>query len=294
MKDKSPKKNNLYQATTNINHDLADKIIAASDSEYLKWCEQANIVPSHSRAKPAITPKAPLADNILASIDIAAILHELRNPLAAISAHVQVLEAKALSLDADLAKNFSHIHDGINHMSRLMEQFRHLSRLAPADLQRVNLPDIVEEILMLLQSIALIRNISLKTDICTEQAYCLLDESQIRRLITNLFINACDACAFREQPLIEISLKKVDQQAILAISDNGRGIDADNLKNIWQPFFTTKNSGTGLGLCACTDIANEHNGQLKLDNNPGFGCTFSLIIPLSHNTLEDLLDILME
>ncbi len=294
MKDKSTKKNNLYQKPSIINHDLADRINAASDAEYLKWCKNVELQPNHALSKQAIKTQDPIADNVLASIDIAAVLHELRNPLAAISAHVQVLEAKVLGLDADLAKNFGHIHDGINHMSRLMEQFRHLSRLAPADLHRLNLPDIVEEILMLLQSIALIRDISLKTDIFTEQAFCLLDESQIRRLITNLFINACDACAFREQPTIEISLKKAGSNMVLAISDNGNGIDPENLENIWQPFFTTKASGTGLGLSACTDIAHEHGGELKLCNNPGLGCTFSLIIPLSNDTLDDLLELLMD
>lgn len=216
----------------------------------------------------------------------AAVLHELRGPLQAVRAHVQLLERKTgRQGDEDLARHYLPIYQGIDHISALLDQFLRLSRLTPACLTCLDLSACVRELLPLLRSMAVIRGIELTVEIAAGLPACQGDEQQLKRLLFNLFANACDALADHcgdqgWQPRIRLALKREAGEFVLSVSDNGCGISAEQLTKIWQPFYTSKVAGTGLGLPGCLGIAAEHGGRLSVTSKPGEGSCFSLRLPL--------------
>lgn len=228
----------------------------------------------------------------------AAVLHELRGPLQAIRAHVQLLERKtSRGGDEALARHYLPIYQGIDHVNDLLEQFLRLSRLMPASLTQLDLSLAVRELLPLLRSMAVMRGIELTAEIATGLPSCQGDEQQLKRLLFNLFANACDALAEytgegdiatngaaasgnkTRQPEIRLLLTQKAGKLVLSVSDNGCGIAADKQDKIWQPFYTQKAGGTGLGLPSCLGIAAEHGGTLTLTSKPGQGSCFTLRLP---------------
>jgi polar amino acid transport system substrate-binding protein len=208
------------------------------------------------------------------------IVHELRNPLQAIQSYLQILERSQLDSELQSFGYFSALYAEIERMDKLLEQFLRLTRLAPANPQPLLLADLIKEIIPLLASLAKVRGITLHTTIDSGKAYCLCDEQQFKRLLFNLFVNACDACVNSSEPIVHIQLQVEAQELVLALIDNGCGISSDQLTKIWQPFYTSKPSGTGLGLPSCAQFAAEHKGSLTVTSTPEQGSCFTLRLPV--------------
>ena len=100
-------------------------------------------------------------------------------------------------------------------------------------------------------------------------------------VIMNLIINACDA--LENNGRILINLKNTDSEIILKIKDNGCGIKDEDLPNIFQPFFSTKDKGLGLGLAHCQEIIEKHSGIISVTSKPGTETEFTIILPKKLN-----------
>jgi len=108
------------------------------------------------------------------------------------------------------------------------------------------------------------------------------DSEGIHRAVLNIVTNALDACDQREDGLVTVRTEQLPQAGTVQVSveDNGTGIDADNLKQIFNPFFSSKGArGTGLGLAVSQKILKEHGGQIHVESHPGEGSHFTLEIP---------------
>lgn len=210
----------------------------------------------------------------------AALMHELRNPLQAIRAHIQLLERKTGGHNEELKRHFLPLYHSLDHINSLLDQFLRLSRFAPTCLASLAITECVSELLPLLRSMAVMRQVKLKEAIALDLPACLGDEQQLKRLLFNLFANALDACAGKQKARVCITLKQQQEKIILAVQDNGCGMESDKLEAIWQPFYTNKATGTGLGLPACLKIAAEHNGSLTVISRPNEGSCFTLSLPI--------------
>ncbi len=93
-------------------------------------------------------------------------------------------------------------------------------------------------------------------------------------MLTNIILNAVQSLVDKGE--IVISGKKINDDTVIEISDSGKGVPEENLENIFQPLFTTKQKGTGLGLSSCQTIIKSHNGSVTYSNNPS---TFKILIP---------------
>lgn len=210
----------------------------------------------------------------------AAVIHELRNPLQTIRAYLQILERKLASQNGEPLHHFDLLYAEIGRMDGLLNQFLRLARMAPAELQPLNLGEKIDELLPLLRSMTVMRGINLETDLTPKLPLCWCDEQQFKRLLLNLVANACDACEKSMNSCVRIHLHEQNGDLILSVIDNGYGIPAEQLEKVWQPFYTSKSGGTGLGLPACAQIAAEHGGSLTVVSEPGQGSCFTLRLPV--------------
>ena len=207
----------------------------------------------------------------------AAVIHELRNPLQTIRAYLQLLE-RGLQKNSESShyRHFEQLYNEISRMDSILSQYLHLSRMAPTELLPLNLAVKISELVPFLRSMAVVRGINMEAEMIEDLPLVLCDEQQIKRLLLNLFVNACDACTGVSEAKVIIQLYAEDGDLVLNAIDNGCGIPKEKLEKIWNPFYTNKASGTGLGLPSCARIAAEHGGSLTVISEPGQGSCFSL------------------
>ena len=121
--------------------------------------------------------------------------------------------------------------------------------------------------------------ILLKIGLVPSNAKLQFDSQLIEQIFINIIGNSIYALKKVENPLISINCEVKDLQTIIAISDNGKGISDDILKQIFIPFFTTRKDGSGIGLSLSKNIMKQHNGQLLVSSEEGVYTTFSLVFP---------------
>jgi signal transduction histidine kinase len=110
------------------------------------------------------------------------------------------------------------------------------------------------------------------------------DRTQMNRLFTNLLTNAVEACKHQAECRIIISEQRMDNLILISIRDNGEGIPEDVQEKIFIPNFTTKSSGTGLGLAMCKGIVEQAMGRIWFETEKGIGTTFFVELPVAENS----------
>jgi len=125
---------------------------------------------------------------------------------------------------------------------------------------------------------------NLKLELPAEKIYTFSDHSQLLRMLTNLLENAKQAIPAEREGLIEVTLKAEDGHALITITDNGHGISDEVAQRIFQPYFTTKSSGTGLGLAMTRKIIEFWKGSIWFESEEGKGTTFFVRLPVQSHT----------
>jgi len=187
----------------------------------------------------------------------------------------------------DLAQLFEDSQQGLTRITNIVTSLKGFSRIAElTDLNEYNINDGIETTLVVANN-----EIKYHADVETELAevpLIICNAGQINQVVLNLLVNAAQAIKSQERDdrgLITIKTYSTDNKVVCEISDNGPGIEAENLQHIFDPFFTTKpiGTGTGLGLSISYDIiATKHNGKLLVDSTVGEGTTFTIELPVKH------------
>lgn len=189
----------------------------------------------------------------------AGIGHEIRNPMTSIRGFLQLLIGKKECLS--YRKYFQMMIDELDRANSIITEFLSLTKSKPTSLIKNNLNAIVNSLypLLLADTVNANKNIVLETD---EVPDLLLDEKEIRQLILNLFRNGLEAMP--STGTITIRTYVEGKEVVLAVEDQGTGIDLQLLERIGTPFFTTKDEGVGLGLAVCYGIANRHKAAIEV------------------------------
>lgn len=204
--------------------------------------------------------------------------HELRNPLAIIRALAEEVEAD----QPEKNRSVENARDIIAETQRLSDLVTHFLSLSHApdgsNAQPVSLQQEVQRVVQLM-----VRGnppgVSIETDLPAGNLTISADERAVRQLLLNLLVNATEALS--GQPgKISVTLKERRQQAELRIADTGAGIAPRDLARVFEPFFTTRPNGTGLGLALCKSIVDNLDGELKLESTVGKGTTAIITLPL--------------
>jgi signal transduction histidine kinase len=207
----------------------------------------------------------------------AGLAHEIRNPLGGIQLFASLLE-KDLGHMPEQHALVQKISSGVCVLDGLVNDILDCAGEMTLQLAEVDLVGLVHESVELLAPLINQRRSEIITDL-PDRAELVVDRNQVRSALLNLLRNAVEAAD--QQGLISITLHSRDDQrsAEIIIADNGPGIPAENLDKIFNPFFTTKDTGTGLGLAQVHRIIEAHGGCIRAENLPERGARFSIELP---------------
>jgi PAS domain S-box-containing protein len=235
----------------------------------------------------------------------ASVAHEIGNPLNALHIHLQLMEREVkkiktgtasselfsrprsqnLPVEADTAEiskkleQYLDVAKGeITRLDYIITQFLQAIRPAPLQLKLFSLNDVVEKTLELLRPEIENRGVTLKTKLARQLTPTPIDATQMQQVLVNLVKNAMHAMTSGGTLTLQTSESSDD--VWMSVADTGGGIPQEQLNRIFEPFYTTKKKGSGLGLMIVQRIVRAHNGRIELESRVGRGTTFRIWLPL--------------
>jgi PAS domain S-box-containing protein len=217
----------------------------------------------------------------------ASLAHELNQPLTAILSNAQEALRFMSSTPADLDEVREILQDIVKDNSRAGEVIRRMRALVKKeqlDFASLDLAALVREVVALVHSDAILQNVDITLALDDHLPAVRGDKVQLQQVLLNLLINAFDA--MKERPAheraVELRVERNGGGVIQGtVSDCGTGLSRDKLNKVFQPFYTTKGEGLGLGLSICRSIVEAHGGRLWAENNAERGATFFFTLPVS-------------
>jgi len=198
--------------------------------------------------------------------------HDLRNPLSVMKMSVDLIKQSPQDSkisDPNVTKRIDLIEKSIDRISHQVDDVLGYVRLSPLNLQNVSLYDTIQNSLKKVNIPSDIQVVVPQNDLCID-----CDTIKLDAVFINLIVNSIQELNQGGKITIEISEK--DNMVILKFIDSGKGIPDKDISKVFEPLFTTKQKGTGLGLASCKNIVEQHQGQISVTNNP---TTFTIILP---------------
>jgi signal transduction histidine kinase len=206
----------------------------------------------------------------------ASLAHEIRNPLASISGATNLVESTKTSEEMRRA-SIAIIHKEIERLNRLLTNLLDFARPRQPEFRAVQPGQLIDAIINLAGHSAQQKGITILKDVPPSVPTFECDPEQMKQVVLNLMINAVQAMTAPGE--IVLSARQYDSSVMIRVRDHGTGIDDQDLDNIFNPFFTTKDSGTGLGLSVVYQIVTQHGGTVTAERNTDRGMTFSVVVP---------------
>lgn len=210
------------------------------------------------------------------------VAHEIKNPLTPMSLYVQRLQRAIAANEPDamaLAKRVSDaLLEQINNLSIIATEFSEFARMGPAKAEELELGGLVRNVA---EPFAAQAGTRIEFDLPGEALKVIADRSQMVRVVTNLVKNAVQAIPEDREGRIVLSLSQEGGDAVLRVSDNGSGISPEAQEKLFTPYFTTKSSGTGLGLAMTRQMLESWSGSISYETKAGEGTTFIVRMPVA-------------
>ena len=208
----------------------------------------------------------------------AGIAHEIRNPLTSINILIHSMREKPPSGDS-YKEDFKVIEEEIHRINEIVDQFLRFAKPAPPLLEKTEVSSIFEETLQLL------RPQIEKQLIVVEKEFqplpiILIDREQMKQAILNLLLNAIQAMPGAGHLTLKGQNSEDGQWIHLSIQDSGVGIPGEDMNKLFDPFFSTKEGGMGLGLSIAHRIIDQHHGKIEVESTPGEGTLFTVWLPV--------------
>jgi signal transduction histidine kinase len=205
--------------------------------------------------------------------------HEIRNPLAGIAGVIEII-GRDLPESSPARAMVKDVRIEINQINRILTDLLETARPHPTQMMRSNLNTTVEHAVMLARQQVLSKPIRIELQQAPSLAEVEHDSDQIHQVVLNLLLNAVQA--IEGSGTVTVAIGKHGECATIAVTDTGRGMTAQQIAQIFRPFFTTRPNGTGLGLPLVRRIVDEHHGRIIVTSEPGKGSTFEVEIPFAH------------
>jgi two-component system, NtrC family, sensor kinase len=209
----------------------------------------------------------------------AIITHEVRNPLSSIGLNAELLEEEVAPISQEAVALSRAIGKEVDRLTAITEEYLRFARMPRPRLEREDVNGIVAGVVEFQREDLAKRGVAVATDLAATLPSVAADEAQLRQALLNLFRNAADAMPTGGK--LTVSTRAEDGAVEVAVRDDGPGIPAEHLPRIFEPFFSTKEGGTGLGLALTQHIIAEHGGRIAVESAPGRGTTFRLALPAS-------------
>lgn len=209
----------------------------------------------------------------------AGIAHEIRNPLTTVRGFLQLIKPHLVDVQKDEYADIA--IDEIDRANEILLQFLNAFKPIQREHKPISINKLIREISLLFEGEARLHGITLQTSLTAEDPSILVDSPQLKQVIGNMIKNAMDAIrdSNRPQGKIILATEMVGGKVVIHIKDNGCGMTEECMDTVFTPFFTTKISGTGLGLTISNKIIQEHGGDIKMESKLGEGTTFHIELP---------------
>jgi two-component system sporulation sensor kinase A len=203
----------------------------------------------------------------------AGIAHEIRNPLTALKGFVQLMKA-----EGDPKGYLAIMLAELNRVQSIVGELLVLSKPQEMHTQILDPVQLVQHVVTLLESQATLNNIRILTDFPIQVPGVQGDGDQLKQVFINLLKNAIEAMPGSGD--IQIRMEREDGHLTIRFIDQGLGIPQDMISRLGEPFYTTKEKGTGLGLMVCYKIIEDHQGRIHIESEPNVGTTIDVVLPL--------------
>jgi len=229
------------------------------------------------------------AENLASLTTLAAgVAHEIKNPLGSISIHLQLLQKslaknKAFKNDKN-DKYIKVLKEEVDRLNRIVVDFLFAVRPMNLELRKEDLNKLIYEVMDFVRFEMEQSNILCLLELDDNIPALLLDERYMKQAVLNLITNA--KAAMPEGGVLTIASKLADNEIKISVCDTGLGIKKEDLLKIFEPYFTTRETGTGLGLTQVYKIIREHNGEISVDSEPGTGSDFRIILPVPQKDMR--------
>ncbi|MDX2088367.1 MAG: ATP-binding protein [Kofleriaceae bacterium] len=208
----------------------------------------------------------------------AMITHEVRNPLSSIGLNTELLEEEVG--DSTEARELCRsIHREVDRLTAITEEYLAFARLPKPKVAQESVNTMVGALVSFVREDLAAKQVTLATDLAPEDPIGILDAGQIRQCLINLVRNAADAVVAKGGGTVTLRTRRDGKRVAIEVEDNGVGIPTEVLPRLFDPFFSTKEGGNGLGLALTQQIVRDHGGELDVASTVGRGTTFTVRIP---------------
>jgi two-component system, sporulation sensor kinase E len=211
----------------------------------------------------------------------AGVAHEIGNPLNSLHIHLQLMERSVQNLAGDakeeLQQSIDVARSEVNRLDSIVTQFLRAIRPSRPQLRPENLNTIVEEAVRFFTPEIHDRDIVVEQELRSDLPLLQLDRDQMKQAFYNVIKNSLEA--MQRHGTLRIQTDMDDTHILIRFVDTGRGMSAENLSRVFEPYFTTKPAGTGLGLLIVRRIVREHGGELSIESGQGKGLTVTIRLP---------------
>ena len=208
----------------------------------------------------------------------AGVAHEIRNPLSSIKGFATYFKERYPEVPED-----QHIADimiqEVDRLNRVVTQLLEFARPVSISRKQIPLKEFIVDSLKLVERQAAESDVALEADLPESGAAARLDPDKLNQVLLNLYLNAIEAMAGGGRITVSLEKDKQKHRIEIRVSDTGASIPESELAHIFDPYFTTKTTGTGLGLAIAHNIIQGHGGEIRVENRPGAGTTFRILIP---------------
>ncbi|HEV8418257.1 MAG TPA: ATP-binding protein [Candidatus Udaeobacter sp.] len=211
----------------------------------------------------------------------AGVAHEIGNPLNSLHIHLQLMERSVQKLadgeKAELEQSIDVARSEVNRLDSIVTQFLKAVRPSRPQLRPENVNTIVEEAVRFFAPELQDRGIIVEQELRSDLPLLQLDRDQMKQAFYNVIKNSVEA--MHRHGTLRIRTDLADTHVLVRFEDSGGGMSAENLSRVFEPYFTTKPSGSGLGLLIVRRIVREHGGELSIESNQGRGLTLTIRLP---------------
>lgn len=222
----------------------------------------------------------------------ASIAHELNQPLTAILTNAQAALRFMKADNPDIQEINEILQDIVSDSNRggqVIQRLRGLLQKRPVTREDVQLDELVDDLVTLIRADALAADVRIDVESAPNLPPVEADPVQLQQVLMNLLMNAVDAIRGSESDggNVRVEISTVRGESIMvAVRDNGQGIPAENIGKVFNPFFTTKLDGLGIGLAICKTIVDAHDGTISVESIVPHGCCFAFVLPLKSTSVS--------
>ncbi len=274
----------FYPVNRFINFYVVPLLIEQRDTAETRYGEQVghamilrDITESRRTAQQTIESERLNALTLLA----AGVAHEIGNPLNSLHIHLQLMERQAHKLDGAAREEFEESIDiaraEVTRLDSIVTQFLRAIRPSRPQLHPENLNALVDESVRFFAPEIMDRNIVVEQELRSDLPLLQLDRDQMKQAFYNVIKNSLEA--MKRRGVLRIRTDMDDTHVLVSFIDTGGGMSAENLSRVYEAYFTTKPSGTGLGLLIVRRIVREHGGELSIESSEGKGFTLTIRLP---------------